>query len=270
MLEPNPRPESDRLSALAALLLIAFGLSRFAFLPPLGIQIPLLGLLISIEVNSRTVMMLLTAGVAVSGCAGVLRTHPSASRAQPITWLLPGLAALSFGDALARLPFGIGWWAGLLLATAVVLGSIRLEYILLDPQDPRVPFAASALAGAAFLILAVGLFDARASGTRAVFLFPLVTVATAAVVSRVLLLDSGGWPGARYPAAVGGTTAELALGLHYWPIHPIQVSILLTLWAYLGVVLIRDLRGQQFGWRSAAEVGALAAVVVALTSFLAK
>lgn len=268
MVSPRPRPQYDRLSALAALLLIAFGLSRFAFLPPLGIRVPLLGLLIAIEVNSRTVMMLLTAGVAVSGCAGILRTHPSASRARPISWLLPGLAALSFGDALARLPLSLGWWAGLAVATAIILGCIRLEYVLLDPSDPRIPSAASALAGAAFLILAVALFDVRASGTRAVFLFPLVSVATTAVISRVLLLDSGSWPGARYSAAVGATTAELALGLHYWPIHPIQVSILLTLWAYLGVLLIRDLRGRLWGWRSALEAGALAGVVMALTSLL--
>jgi hypothetical protein len=198
----------------------------------------------------------------------VLRTHPSASRARPITWLLPGLAALNFGDALARLPLTAGWWAGLALATALVLGCIHFEYILLDRQDSRGPSAASALTGAAFLILAVGLFDLRASGTRAVFLFPIVMVATAAVISRLLLLDSTRWPGARYPAAVAGTTAELALALHYWPIHPIRASIVLTLWAYLGVMLIRELRGRKLGRRSVVEVVALAAVVMGLTFWI--
>ena len=264
----RPMPDRDRLSATAALLLIAYGLARFAFLPSLGVDLPILGLVLTIEVNSRSVMVLLATALAVSGCDSVVRAHPMAARGLARAWIVPALAALAFGDALARVPLSAGWWFGLAVATVSVLAAITLEFVLVDPSDSRAPPAAAALSGVALLALAAFFFDLRASGSRAVFLTPLVFAATAAVVGRILAAGPSGWPGARYPLAVGGIAGQLAFALHYWPLHPIQFALLLTLSAYLGLVFVRELRSGNLGPRTALELGVVAASVCGLALLL--
>ncbi|MGH2605378.1 MAG: DUF5656 family protein, partial [Anaerolineales bacterium] len=220
------------------------------------------------EVNSRSVMVLLATALAVSGGDSVVRAHPAAGRGLGQAWIVPGLAALAFGDALARIPLSAGWWFGLAVATATVLAAIALEFVLVDPSDPRTQPAVAALSGVALLALAAFFFDLRASGSRAVFLTPLVFAASAAVVGRVLAAGPSGWPGARYPLAVGAIAGQLAFALHYWPLHPIQFALLLTLSAYLGLVFVRELRAGDLRPGTALELGGLAAGVFGLVLLL--
>lgn len=263
-----PTPDRDRLSATAALLVIAYGLARFAFLPSLGVEIPVLGLVLTVEVNSRSVMILLATVLVVSGCDSVVRLHPAAGRGLARAWIVAGLAALAFGDALARVPLSAVWWVGLAAALATVLSAIAVEFVLVDLSDPRASPALAALTGFALLTLAVFFFDLRASGSRALFLTPLVFAATAAVIGRILAAGPSGWPGARYPLALGGIVGQLAFALHYWPLHPIQFALLLTLSAYLGLVFVRELRAGNLRPRTALELGGVAAGVFGLVLLL--
>lgn len=266
---PPTGPDRDRLSAIGALILIAYGLARLAFLPALGVRIPVLGLVLAVEVNSRSVMILLAAAIAISGCDSVVRAHRAGGGGLARSWVLPGLAALAFGDALARIPLSAAWWLGLAVATATVLAAINLEFVMRDSSDPRTSPAVAALTGLGLLTLAVFFFDLRASGSRAVFLAPFVFAATGAVTGRILAAEPSGWPGARYPLAVAGVVGQLAFALHYWPLHPIQFALLLTLAAYLGLTFTRELRAGDLRPRTALELGAVAIGVFGLTLLLA-
>jgi hypothetical protein len=128
---------------------------------------------------------------------------------------LPGLAAFAIGDVLARLPFALGWWAGLAASAGVLTAIVYLEYRSLPGDYREALWPASGLRGLGFLVMAVFLFDLRASAARAVFLFPLVLLAAGAVGGRLLRLEPHAWSGFRYAGVIGILTAELAIGLYY-------------------------------------------------------
>jgi hypothetical protein len=230
-----PQPQLDHLSSLAALVLLAYGLVRIISLPTLSAEVVLMGLVIPLTVNTRLIMLTLAAALSVVGADWLVRSHPrSAFDGPPVRhWIIPGLAALGIGGLLTRLPQGVYLWLGLASGAGLLLAVFIGEFVVVEPDDPRYPTAAFGLRNLAYILLLGSFFVLRATEMRAIFAIPLILLAGAAVSWRLLSFDRpdlGPWP---YPVAVGWIGAQIALGLHYWPISPLRDALILVLVIYL-------------------------------------
>jgi hypothetical protein len=263
------RSESEilrsRLSVLPALVLLGYGLARLPLLPTLGWEFPALGLLIRFDLPPRSLILFLAAVVAVAGADGVYRVSPEGrTRISRWSWVLPGLAAFAIGDVLARLPFAVGWWVGLAASAGVLTAIVYLEYRFLQGEYAEASWPASGLRGLGFLVMAVFLFDLRASAARAVFLFPLVLLAAGALGGRLLRLEPHSWSGFRYAGVVGILTAELAIGLYYVRVPPVPFALLTILGFSLVLAVIRQSSGEATPAKFVLETLGVTAAVLAL------
>lgn len=267
-----PRPDGERLGAMIALVLLASGLLRIVELPALQVEFGVLGLLVRLRLDTQFVMLTLAAGLAFTGVDWMLQSHPRAARVRPGLEhrVIPGLAALGLGAILARLPTGLPLAAGLGVAGLLLYGIFAAEFIVFEAEDPRAGWAALGLRTLSFLLLVGVVFAIRAARIRAAFAIPLVTLATAAVVWRILVIHSGARDrrAAVYAVVAGWIVGQLAWALHYWPGPPVRMGLLLGGAAYAGSGLVRsqlspDGRGSQI-----AEHAAVAGLALALTLLL--
>ena len=226
-------PDRDRLSVLAAVIMLAFSLSHFVDVPVWepGIQLP--GFYLSVRISVQTVVLALVAALTAAGADWLFHVHPALQgRSSAPYWLLPSLTTFGIGVLLMELPFNPVWWASLFMAGIVLMLVLVGEYISIDTQDVRQPFAAAILTAVAFalyLVLVVGLHLAE---LRLVYLMPWVFLATWLVSVRALHLRlQGEW--AVYEAAViAFIVAQFVAALIYWPLSPLTFGLLLLGPAY--------------------------------------
>ncbi|HMK08966.1 MAG TPA: hypothetical protein VK449_08055 [Anaerolineales bacterium] len=264
-----PRPDRERLSALGALVLLAFTLVRVVDLPTLPFEFTAAGLLIQIEVNRAAVFVCLAAAVTVAGADWLARSHPRGvqGRARLEHVIIPGLATLATGAILTRLEPGPSLWVGLALAAGLLMAVLLAEFIVVDPEDPRRMAALIGLTVLAQILLTGVYFALLSLQVRAIFCIPLAFAATAAVAWRLLRLRLPETHEAPYAVAVGAGIAELMWGLYYLPLSAIQPALILGLLAYLAVqTTVSLLRGRLTRARLAeyAAVAALGTIGVLL------
>lgn len=233
----SPQPEVDRLSTLAALLLLTFGLIRVIELPSTSFDLTALGLVVPITFNSRSIMLALAVGLSVVGADWLAQTHPRApaGRRAIERWILPGLASIGIGTLLTRIPEGIGLWLALILAAAVLMSVFLAEFVAIDPEDHRRPLAVIGLEALSYLLLLELSFSMRLLGLRAVFAVPALLLAASATAWRLLRLHQPQRHVLAYGAVIGWGLAQLHWGLHYLPLLPLEGALLLTLFFYLSL-----------------------------------
>lgn len=237
MTSERPQPELDRLSTLAALLLLTFGLVRIIDLPSTTFDLTALGLVVSISINSRSIMLALAVALSVVGADWLAQTHPRApgGRRAIERWILPCLAAIGIGTLLTRIPEGPGLWLALVLAAAVLMTVFLAEFVAIDPEDRRRPVAAVGLEALSYLLLLELAFSLRLLGVRAIFAVPAQLLAGTATAWRLLRLRQPSRRVLAYGVVIGWGLAQMDWGLHYLPLLPLQGALLLTLFFYLGV-----------------------------------
>lgn len=215
------------------MILLAYAASRFVNISPreLGLQLP--GFYLGFQVNIRTLVALLVAGITATGADLMLRDHPGlGSKRTWEHWLLPALTAWTLGIPLNQLPVGLQWLVSFVIGGALLMLVLVAEYIAVDPQDERYPLASAGLTAvsyALFLILAIAL---RSSELRLFLILPALTIAAGLVSLRTLHLRlSGQWlflPG----LAITLIVAYIIAALHYWPISPITFGLAILAPAY--------------------------------------
>jgi hypothetical protein len=266
-----PQPQLEHLSSLAALVLLAYGLVRIINLPTLSTDVVLMGLVVPLTIDTRLIMLSLSAALAVVGADWLVRSHPrSTFDGAPVRhWIIPGLAALGVGGLLTRVPEGALLWLGLALGAGLLLAVFIGEFILVEPSDPRYAGASFGLHALAYVLLLESFFVLRATEVRAVYAIPLILVAGSAISWRLLSFDHPDltpWP---YPLVVGWIGAQIALGLHYWPISPLRDALVLVLVLYLAnntaALLLggNDLRRRSMELLAVAVVGLAAILILA-------
>ena len=226
-------PNLNRLSVLAATILLAYSLARFVDLPERSIAINLPGIFLSFTLNFQTVVSALVAALAAAGMDWLLRDHPEL-HGQPTYqhWLVPALTALVIGVPLLRMENGLEWWIVFAMGGTLLMLVFLAEYIVADTADIRHPHASaglSALSFALFLILAIAM---RASGSRLYLVLPALVFAVALVSLRTLYLRLGGQWKLAWGVGIAIIIGQLAAGLHYWPVGPIGYGLALLGPAY--------------------------------------
>lgn len=230
-----PKPEFGQISALTALVLLTYGLIRMIALPAIDIELSIFGLLIKLEFKTQSIMLLLAGALTATGADWLIRGHPYYKPGQSTleTSILPALAAIAIGGIIIRVSEGAQLWIAHVIGALVLVLIVWAEFIVSFPRDPRARFVGIALNGLAFLLITSVLLAISELGLRAIFAIPLVAGFSFAVIWRLLRLA---FPGARvWPWAllIGIVVAQIATGLHYWPISPLRTSLLLAFALYM-------------------------------------
>ncbi len=231
---PVHLPNTNRLSVLAATVLLAYAMTPFITIPERILQLQLPGFFLSLTINFETITSVIAAALAGLGADWLVRSHPNyASLASDSRhWLLPALTAWVIGEPLNHLAVGLEWWAIFAFGGLLLVAVNVAEYIALDPADPRHAAAVvglNAVAFALFLILSISL---RAGGPRLYVILPALVVAVFLATLRTLYLRLGGRWQWKWSVTIAAITGQLVIGLHYWPISPIQFGLVLMGSAY--------------------------------------
>lgn len=222
-------PDSNRIGLVTATVLLALALMSLIPSPEFNLELQLPGFLLSLPLNAEAVMGLLTACLTAAGMDWLLRGHPSLNgRATFQWWFLPTLTTFVISVPLTILPNGRAWWVGFLVSGIFLFYVFLAEYIAVDPDAPYYTTAMiglTAISYTLFFVLAVAL---RTSEVRLFLIAPALFLAASGASLRVLHLRlSGKWEFA-WAVGIGLICIQLAVGLYYWPLSPVQFGLLLV------------------------------------------
>jgi hypothetical protein len=221
-------PDVDRLSVLAAMIVLAYTLERFINLPSWEISRQLPGLYIEFTFNVNLVISVLAALMTAAGANWLMHDHPaSQGRVALQHVILPALTALVIGITLGRFPVGIGWWVGLISGAFIMILVIIAEYIAVDVGDIRLPVASASLSAVSFALFLVLAGALRAGGVRLLFSTPALILASWLVSLRVTNLRLHGEWTIYESAIIALVVGQSAAAFNYWPLTPITFGLLL-------------------------------------------
>jgi hypothetical protein len=221
-------PDTDRVGVLTSTVLLAFALTHLIQSPEFNLEVQLPGFFLLIPLNLTTAMSVLTAGLTATGMDWLLHSHPALdNRPTYQWWLLPTLTTFVIGIPLSILPNGVAWWVGFAVAGTFLFLVFVAEYVVVDPGAPYYAIAIAGLTAISytlFFILAVAL---RYSGARLYLLLPALFLAALLASLRILHLRlTGRWEYA-WSVGIAFVCIQIASGLHYWPLSPIQFGLML-------------------------------------------
>ncbi len=228
------------------MILLAYALARFINLPTRELALQLPGVYLAVQINVRTLVAFLVAGLTASGADWLLRQHPAYNgKGTYEHWLLPGLTAWVIGIPLFQIPLGPIWWAGFAASGAALMLVMVAEYISVDPDDPRQPAASAGLTAvsfALFLTLAIAL---RFSGVRLFLMVPALILAGFLVSLRTLHLRlQGRWAWIR-AGMIALITGQISAALYYWPLSPVAFGLTVLGPAYALTSLVANLSEEE-------------------------
>lgn len=229
MNERSYLPDSNRIGVLISTVLLGLALTRILQAPEFNIELQLPGFFLSIPLDLAAIMNVLTAGLTATGMDWLLRGHPSL-RGTPTYqwWILPTLTTFVISIPLSLLPDGASWWSGFAVSSAFLILVFLAEYIVVDPGAPYYTLALAGLTAISyslFFILAVAL---RYGDLRLFITLPSLFLFAGFASLRIFHLRLGGQWEYAWSAGIAFVCVQLAAGLHYWPLSPIQFGLILT------------------------------------------
>ena len=227
-------PDTNRISVLTAIVLLAFALTRLLSASTYNLGVQIFGRIILFEFDLRLVIIILASGLTATGMDWLLRSHPMMGKKHTVEhWLVPMLTALILGLSLYLLPDGPLWWVGFGLGGILLVSVFWAEYVVVSPGDTSYPTAMIVLTVTSFALYLVLALALRYSNIRLFLLTPALFVATILVSLRILNLRLGGLWELAWSAGIAMVGVQLAAGLHYLPISPVRYGIFLlgTLYA---------------------------------------
>lgn len=239
---PRYLPNPDRLSIIAATILLAYASTNFINLPSrtFGLQLP--SFYLAVNINVRTVIALIVAGLTATGAEWLLNDHPALQGKRTFQhWLLPALTALVIGIPLFLLPFGTQWLVAFALGGALLMLVLVAEYVAVDPEDTRYSIASAGLTAVSFAIFLVLAIALRSAGIRLFLTLPALTLASLLVVLRTLNLRLGGLWAIMLSLALALIIAQIAAGLNYLPLSPTKYGLALIGPAYALTTFVGNL-----------------------------
>ena len=225
-------PSLDRISILAAAILLAFTLAVFIDFPTQEINLQLPGIFLDFQISVQTIIALLVAGLTATGADWLIRGHPKFRGKNSIQhWFLPALTSWAIGVVLFKQPFGPVWWAVFGIGTTTLMIVLIAEYLVVDIEDTQqypAMIGIIAVSHALFLILTITI---RASDARLFLSIPTITLAFILASLRTIFLRLRTW--AFGPIAIAAIIiAQIGAALHYLPIRPVTYGLALLGPAY--------------------------------------
>lgn len=211
-----------------ALVLIAYSLTAVISFPKQSLNIQLPGFLLSVEINFLTVVSVIVAVMAAAGCDWLINDHPFLEKST--FWyhsLIPAMTALVIGVSLDVLQVSPAWW-GVFALGGILLGAVFIsEYISVDPADIRSPLAIISLTAVSLGLFLTMVIALRGSGQRLYLILAAIAPASFLVAARCLILrTSDAWKPV-WALGIAIVVTEVAAGLYYLPLLPIQFGLIL-------------------------------------------
>src|SRR4030066_660146 len=221
-------PDIDRLSILAAMIVLAYTLERFIDLPAWEISRQLPGLYIELHISATTITSVLVACMTAAGANWLMRDHP-ASQGKPALQhaILPSLTTFVIGIPLSGIPVSLGWWMGLISGAVIMVLVIIAEYISVDLEDSRLPLASAALSAVSFALFLILAGALRAAEARLLFITPALIIAAWLVSLRVTNLRLHGGRTIYESAIIAFVVGQIAAAFNYWPLSPVTFGLVL-------------------------------------------
>jgi hypothetical protein len=226
-------PDTDRLSVLAAVILLAYVLLPFVKLPEREFSLQILGVFFTLQLNFATLTSVLSAALAAAGTDWLVRGHPGLGQ-QPTFqhWLLPALTTWVIGVPLSSLAAGWQWWAVLAFGGFMLVLVFIAEYIVVDLYDVRHAPAVVGLTAVSFALFLILTITLAAAGLRLYVLMPGVMLAIFLVVLRTLYLRLNGRWCIAWAFGISLMVGQFVAGLHYWPVAPLSFGLVVLGLAY--------------------------------------
>lgn len=225
-------PDINRLSIVAAAIMLAFALTKLVSLPERLFSFFLFGVDFEFLLDFQTVIQVLTVILAATGMDWLIHSHPDHENYQSRWayirhWILPVLTTLVIGIALNSFSGGAFWWVIFGFGSFFLIAVLIAEYNIVSADEVQQPVAIVGLISlsfALFLLLAIAISSAN---LRLYIRLPILFLGLLMVTSRTLYLRLGkrliGWA-----AIISLLVSEAAVGLHYLPISPILYGIWLV------------------------------------------
>lgn len=235
-------PDKEKLSILSATILLVYSLARFITIPVHTINLQIFGVYFPISLNARTFIFVLAIGITASGTEWLLRRHPVGNTQQTYQhWFVPSFTSWVVGFPIISLPFGFSWIASFFIGGIVLTLVLIAEYISLDPNDSRHPFAASGLIAVSFAIYLTFSIALYYIGVRLVLLILAIMLAGLLVSLRTFQLRFYGLWAFLEAGTIALICGQIASALHYWPISPISFGLVLLGPTYMLTSFITNL-----------------------------
>lgn len=226
-------PDTNRLSVLAAMVLLVYVLLPYVDIPERELDLGVLGILFVFRLNFATVTALLGAALTAAGTDWILKGHPSLGNQRTFQhWLLPALTAWVISVPLSTLTVGWQWWTVLAFGGMLLVLVLTAEYIAVDLQDVRHAPAAIGLISVSFALFLILTIALTAAGSRLYVLLPGVMLAMFLVVLRSLYLRLGGRWCVAWAFGIALVIGQVTAGLHYWPLPAISFGLIILGLAY--------------------------------------
>jgi len=226
-------PDANKLSVLASIILLAYALARFVNIPATDVELSLPGVLINFQLNIRTIVAFLVAGITASGADWLIRQHPRLqSRWTVQHWILPAVTAWVIGLPVFQLPLGYLWWLWFIVGGGLLMMVLVAEYITIDPEDTRQPMATAGLTAVAYALFLILSITLREAGVRLFLIVPALTMAGGAISLRTLHLRLYGRWALLQSGLITLILSQWTSALYYLPISPISFSLILAGVAY--------------------------------------
>ncbi len=221
-------PDPNRVGVLAAAVLLTYALTRLVNAPALTLSVQFPGFYFAYPLTLGTAMTVMAAGLTASGMDWLLRAHPALQAQRPLEhWLLPALTAFIIGVLLDSLPSGSVWWVAFVIGSGLIIGVVLAEYVTVDPGAPLYALASAGLTALSYTLFLLFVIALRIGGVRLFLGVPAIFLAAGLVALRALHLRLGGRWDFPWALGIGLVSAQLAAGLHYWPLTALQLGLLL-------------------------------------------
>ena len=248
---PRALPDSNQTGIVTAAVLLCYALTHLASRPGLTLAMQLPGFYFAYSLSLGSAMTLMAGGLTASGMDWLLRGHPALrKRRAPQHWMLPTLTALIIGIVLDILPSGPAWWTGLTIGAVLLLAVILAEYIAVDPGAPAYALATAGLTALAYALFLLFVIALRLGAARLFLVVPAVFTAAGLVTLRTLRLRFGERWDFPWAFGIGLVCAQIAAGVHYWPVSSLQFGLVVLAPLY-GLTALASALAEDLPWRNA-------------------
>ena len=228
MFERSELPDTNRLSVLAAIILLAYVASQVVDISSRIISFSILGVIFDFNLDFNVLVSLLVAVLAAVGTNWLLYGDEKVSiRNRVQHWILPAVTAWVIGQPLRNLEMSIQWWVVFILGGLLLIFVLVSEYVIVDLSNR---YYAPAYVGLTAFSFALYLFLAiatRSMGLRLYLLLPALLLPLFALIMRTMYLRISGkwyWDWATGICVIVG---QIVIGLHYLPFTPIVFGLVL-------------------------------------------
>jgi len=234
----------DRLSVVMAMTMLAFSLTRIIPVTANSQFLKIFGIEIGLTLNLRTLISLITSILAAVGCDWLVRSHPNFGDNQAKGLLgfqhmiAPIFLAFVISVTLNQSLPDIYWWAVFALGGVLFCMILIAEYTIIDNRSHDHPIASMGLVALTFALFLIMSISTKSLGIRLYLEVIICFISSAMVSSRIFFIRlRGQFPGI-WILIVSVIMAQIAAGLHYIGLQPIQHGLLLSGILYAMVSLI--------------------------------